>query len=88
MAAEGEMGIANPAESIVGILALIDEVRAKMAGTALGDYAWRPVSEDSADALASLVSDPMERCQDTTETLIVVTVAAVLVAARERKRPM
>ena len=38
------MGIANPIETIIGILTVIDQVRAKMEGTPLADFPWRPAS--------------------------------------------
>lgn len=80
------MGIANPVETVVGILAVIDEVRAKMKGTPLAAYPWRPTSPAAADDLAELAHDAMKRCDDTIEAVIVVTIAAVLIASREAKR--
>ena len=66
------MGVSNPLDAVVGILALLDEVRAKMKGTQLADIPWRPVSPDSADILAALTQEPMARCDDITEAVIVV----------------
>ena len=80
------MGIANPAETIVGILAVIDEVRSKMEGTPLAAFPWRPASPAAADDLAELAHDAMMRCDDVTEAVIVVTIAAMLIASREAKR--
>jgi hypothetical protein len=80
------MGIANPVETVIGILALIDDVRAKMEGTPLAAFPWRPASPAAADDLAELAHDAMVRCEDTIEAVIVVTVAAVLIASREAKR--
>lgn len=77
------MGIKNPIESIVGILALLDEVRLKMKGTGLAEIPWRPRLPDSADELAGLCHEPFERCDDVTEAVIVVAVAATIVAQRE-----
>lgn len=80
------MGIANPVETVVGILALIDEVRIKMEGTPLAAVPWRPVSPAAADDLAELAHDAMKRCEDTIEAVIVVTIAAMLIASREAQR--
>jgi|GEM_PF-3767463 len=80
------MGIANPVETVVGILALIDEVRSKMEDTPLAAFPWRPVSPAAADDLAELAHDAMMRCEDVTEAVIVVTVASMLVAALEAKK--
>jgi len=77
------MGIANPIETIIGILSVIDQVRAKMEGTPLAAFPWRPVSPAAADDLAELAHEAMARCEDVTEAVIVVTVAALLVASRE-----
>lgn len=77
------MGVSNPAEAVVGIMYLLDEVRAKMEGTRLAERPWRPASPDSADALAGLASEALARCDDATEAIIVVTVAAMMAAARE-----
>jgi hypothetical protein len=74
------MGVSNPAETIVGILALIDQVKAKMDGTKLATFPWRPASPEDADALASLATEALLRCDDITEAVTVVTVAAVTVA--------
>jgi hypothetical protein len=68
---------------VVGILALIDEVRAKMAGTKLAAFPWHPASPDTADDLADLASEALARCNDVTEALIVVTVAAMRVASAQ-----
>jgi hypothetical protein len=80
------MGIANPVETVIGILAVMDEVRAKMEGTPLAAFPWRPTSPAAADDLAELAHDAMMRCEDTVEAVIVVTVAAMLIASREAKR--
>jgi hypothetical protein len=64
------MGIANPAETVIGILAVIDEVRAKMEGTPLAAFPWRPASPAAADDLAELAHDAMMRCEDTIEAVI------------------
>ena len=80
------MGIANPVETVVGILAVIDEVRTKMEGTPLAAFPWRPASPAAADDLAELAHDAMQRCDDTVEAVVVVTVAAMLIASREAKR--
>ena len=77
------MGVQNPVETIVGILSLLDEVRTKMKGTPLASVPWRPVSPESADFLARLAHDPLLRCDDVTEAVIVVTVAAMAATARE-----
>ncbi|MGE0004199.1 MAG: hypothetical protein AB7S92_01295 [Parvibaculaceae bacterium] len=77
------MGIANPVETVIGILAVIDEVRAKMEGTPLAAFPWRPASPTAADDLAEIAHEAMTRCEDVTEAVIVVTVAAMLVASRE-----
>jgi hypothetical protein len=76
---EGEVGVANPAEAVLGILALIDEVRAKMDGTKLAAFPWRPTSPEAAENLADLVHDALRRCDDVTEAVIVVTVAAMAI---------
>jgi hypothetical protein len=75
------VGVSNPAEAVVGIMALIDEVRTKMEGTKLAAYPWRPGSPEAADDLADLASEALARCNDATEAVIVVTVAAVVVAS-------
>ena len=80
------MGVSNPAETIVGILSLMDEVRAKMEGTALATVPWRPASPDSAAFLAALAREGLARCDDMTEAVIVVTVAAMMATAREAVR--
>jgi hypothetical protein len=77
------MGVSNPVEAVVGILTLMDEVRAKMKGTPLADVPWRPVSSESIDILSALTHEPMARCDDITEAVIVVTVAAMIAASRE-----
>jgi hypothetical protein len=77
------MGVSNPVETIVGILYLLDEVRAKMKGTQLADVPWRPISPESADIIAALTQEPLARCDDVTEAVIVVTVAAMTAASRE-----
>jgi len=80
------VGLSNPTEAVVGILALIDEVRTKMEGTRLAALPWRPTSPDAAQDLAELVHEAFMRCDDPTEVLIVVTVAAVSVASQETER--
>jgi hypothetical protein len=80
------MGIANPVETVIGILAVIDEVRAKMEGTPLAAFPWRPASPAAADDLAEIAHEAMTRCEDATEAVIVVTVAAMFVASRESRQ--
>lgn len=80
------MGIANRIETVLGILAVIDEVRSKMDGTPLAAFPWRPTSPAAADDLTELAHDAIARCKDVTEAVIVVTVASMLVAAQEAKR--
>ena len=77
------MGVSNPAEAVVGILALLDTVHAKMNGTKLAAFPWRPTSPDAADELGGLVHEALDRCDDATEAVIVVTVAAMAVAQRK-----
>lgn len=77
------MGVSNPVETVVGILALLDEVRAKMEGTRLATFPWRPASPETADELADLAHEALGRCDDLTEAVIVVTVAAMAVAKNE-----
>lgn len=74
------MGVANPVETILGILALIDEVRTKMDGTRLAAFPWRPTNPQAAEKLTDLVHDALRRCDDVTEAVIVVTVAAMATA--------
>lgn len=74
------MGVSNPTEAALGILALIDEVRAKMDGTALASFPWRPADPNTADRLTALLAEPLRRCEDATEAVIVVTVAAMSLA--------
>ena len=80
------MGVSNPAEAVVGILALIDQVRAKLDGTKLAAIPWRPASPDSADDLADLAHEALQRCDDVTEALIAVTVAATTIAQATERR--
>ncbi len=80
------MGVANPVEAMIGVMALIDEVHKKVEGTQLAEVPWRPSSPDTADELAALIQQAMVRCQDPTDVIIVVTVAMVSVAAREAQR--
>ncbi len=77
------MGVANPAETLVGILALIDEVQTKMEGTSLARFRWRPTSPEAAQDLAELAHEALIRCDDATEAVIVVTVAAMAVASQK-----
>jgi hypothetical protein len=78
------LGVSNPLETVIGILSLIDDVRAKMEGTKLAEIPWRPVSSASAaDVLAGLTHEALARCDDVTEAVIVVTVAAMTAASRE-----
>ncbi len=74
------MGVANPAETIVGILSLIDDVRAKMDGTRLAAFPWRPTNPQAAETLTDLLHDALRRCDDVTEAVIAVTVAAMAIA--------
>jgi hypothetical protein len=76
------MGVANPSETIVGILSLIDEVRAKMDGTRLAAFPWRPTAPQAAEKLTDLLHDALRRCTDVMETIIAVTVAAMAIAHR------
>jgi hypothetical protein len=77
------MGVSNPVETVVAILSLIDDVKAKMEGTELAELPWRPVSPKSADVIAGLVHEALVRCDDVTEAVIVVTVAAMMATSRE-----
>jgi hypothetical protein len=77
------MGVSNPAETVIGILSLLDQVREKMHGTELAAFSWRPASPGSAEELAALVEEALRRCDDATEALIVVTVAAMATAHKE-----
>lgn len=81
------MGISNPVETVIGVLSIIDEVRSKMDGTQLAAVPWRPALPESADKLAALAQEALARCDDVTEALIVVTVAAVTAALREAGWP-
>jgi hypothetical protein len=74
------MGVANPVETVLGVLAVIDEVRAKMDGTKLAAFPWRPTSPEAAEKLTDLTYDALGRCEDVTEAVIVVTVAAMAIA--------
>ncbi|WP_315836217.1 hypothetical protein [Bradyrhizobium prioriisuperbiae] len=80
------MGASNPVETVISILSLIDEVRAKMEGTKLAAFPWRPSSPDAADDLTDLAHEALKRCDDQMDALIVVTVAAVLVSSRDAGR--
>jgi hypothetical protein len=73
------MGVSNPAEAVVGILALIDQTRAKLQGTRLAAFPWRPADPKAADELANLAHEALSRCDDVTEAVVVVTVAAMVV---------
>ena len=77
------MGVSNPAETTVAVLSILDDVRSKMDGTALAEFPWPPISAESADLLSRLASEALARCGDITEAVIVVTVAAMRVAAAE-----
>ena len=77
------MGVSNLAEAMVGILHLLDEVRAKMDGTKLAAFPWRPASPEAADELASLAGEALHRCDDVTEAIVVVTVAAMAIAQKD-----
>lgn len=79
------MGVSNPTETVVGILSLIDDTRTKMEGTRLAAYPWRPGSPEAADDLADLASEALARCNDVTEAVIVVTVAAAIVAGLQNR---
>jgi len=74
------MGVSNPVETTVGILAVLDEIYARMKGTRLASFPWRPASPDAAGELADLAHEALERCGDITEAVIVVTVAAMAVS--------
>ena len=77
------MGVSNPIETTVAILSLIDDVRTKMEGTMLAESPWHPASPESADMLAGLAHEALTRCDDITEAVIVVTVAAMMAISRE-----
>jgi hypothetical protein len=55
------MGVSNPAETVVGILALLDEVRAKMDGTRLAAFPSRPASPEAVEELASFAHEALRR---------------------------
>jgi hypothetical protein len=55
------VGVSNRAEMVVGILALIDEVRTKMTGTKLAAFPWRPASPEAAEELADLATEARSR---------------------------
>jgi len=78
-----DMGVSNPLETMIGILTLLDEVHAKMDGTRLATFPWRPASPEAADELASLAHEALRRCNDITEAVIVVTVAAMVIAQKK-----
>jgi hypothetical protein len=78
------VGVSNPVEAIIGIVALIDEVRTKMEGTRLGAFPWRPALPEAAQDLAELATEALMRCNDATEAVIVVTVAAVCAASLQK----
>lgn len=80
------MSIANPIETFISILADLDRVRSKMDGTPLAAFPWRPASPSGTDDLAELSHEVMERCENFTEAVIVVTIAAVVVATLEARR--
>ncbi|MFT3974472.1 MAG: hypothetical protein QM699_13785 [Amaricoccus sp.] len=80
------MGVSNPLETVVRILQLIDEVKSKMVDTQLAKVQWRPQSPESANSLAELAHEALVRCDDVTEAVIVVTVAAMTVATREAEQ--
>ncbi|POR46994.1 hypothetical protein [Bosea psychrotolerans] len=80
------MGVANPIETVLGVLTLLDETHAKMNGTKLASFPWRPASPESADDLTDLVHEALERCSDVTEAVIVVTVAAMASRKPEHSR--
>ena len=77
------MGVSNPVETVVGILALLDKVRAEMEGTGLAAILWRPSSPEAADELAHLANEALQRCDDVTEAVVVVTVAAMITAQKK-----
>ena len=80
------MGVSNPVETVVAILSLLDDVKAKMDGTKLAEIAWRPQLPQSADDLAELAREALSRCDDVTEAVVVVTVAAMTAASREARQ--
>jgi hypothetical protein len=71
------MGVSNPIETTIGILALLDEIHAKMKGTRLASFSWRPTSPHVAEELADVAHEALARCSDVTEAVVVVTVAAM-----------
>lgn len=77
------MGVSNPAETVAGILTLIDQVQAKVEGSSLATVPWRPRSEEWLRFLARQSHGALERCEDYTDAVVVVTVAAVLAGLRE-----
>lgn len=80
------MGVSNPVETVIGIIQLIDEVKSKMVGTQLAKVQWRPQHPEAANNLAELAQEALVRCDDITEAVIVVTVAAMTVAIREAEQ--
>lgn len=77
------MGVSNPVEAVTGILIVLDEVRAKMAGTKIGEMPWTPATPDQADELVALVTEALQRCDDYTDALVTVAVAATAVIRSE-----
>ena len=80
------MSVSNPAEIVAGIMILIDQVRSKMDGARLGAIPWRPASPEAADELVGSAHEALQRCDDVTEAVIVVTVAAMTLAAPKSDR--
>ena len=76
-------GVANPVETVVGILQLLDQLREKMDGTELATVQWRPTSPDMSDRLTDLAFPALQRASDVTEALVIVTIAALRAAGEE-----
>lgn len=76
-------GVANPVETVVGILQLLDQLREKMDGTELARVNWRPTSPDMSERLTDLAFPALQRASDITEALVVVTIAALRAAGEE-----
>ena len=61
------MGIANPIETIIGILTVIDQVRAKMEGTPLAGLSpWLTCLDPRRSMTAELVTMPPVWCKSQT----------------------
>ena len=76
-------GVANPVETVVGILQLLEQLREKMDGTELATVQWRPISPDMSERLTDLAFPALQRASDITEALVIVTIAALRAAGEE-----